>query len=839
VRDQTEERKEMHRRINRLRDKTEERKQYKQDLHTRNFLKSVASDTGFNVICACCSEYKSRYTCTGIQVLTVSQQRKFLINKKLVISKDGQRYICKVCRSHIKEGKIPTKSEKQQWKYANIPTYLKKTLTKVTSYSKVIKKRKLSKEVNNIDRALELNKLEAHLLKLIIPFVRIAHCPRGTYFKVRGNLILISADVTHSLSRILPLSQNIIPVCFKRKLEYTGNYLEEVIDKNKVQAYFDFYKMNNPLYEDIVLKEDSIDQFVTECNEYADKFKTATEKLEAISPTKEDNLTSDSESDTDGPEFMSDFEVLEEIDKDEESDKTHFFRDQSTVFCNKYEEDVMVPAVANKLANIIVAVEINNVIDSELYKPDKSDINDEINLEEVNQFLDDLENNDDDIYRSQNSSNLAELEDEFDEEAENNLVNEMKKTSRDQFHKTISRLEKVAVAPGEKGKFQNWGEDIFLEEKAFPELFPFGVGGYLSAAVDETQEKMGFAQYIKHRVLSADSKYRRNSAYIFFLLLVKELVQLKRCKQTYLRQATKAPNLTKESMINVNAENLSRYNRSYQVFKTMRGTNMYYEDAKKNVMAVLRQKGSPSLFVTLSCAEYSWKGLLKEIMETVKGRKVTEKKIDELTISQRNKLISENVIQSTLHFQKRIEKELRLMTYENFFDDNCPYSVSSYFYRVEFQQRGAPHVHCLLWLEDNRGNPAPTFWNCESEEKNNKADMKEKIRKIEDIAEMLISGCAEEAMCDEHYRDLQNILTEKGAKECRECFSVKHDFERCPVHIINNFTVNDCQKCEAYKLLVKDFQTHNHTFTCKKKRKTIAVRKQDGHGRLDGKPHNC
>jgi hypothetical protein len=106
-------------------------------------------------------------------------------------------------------------------------------------------------------------------------------------------------------------------------------------------------------------------------------------------------------------------------------------------------------------------------------------------------------------------------------------------------------------------------------------------------ALDNGEPKMGFAQYIKHRVLSADSKYRRNSAYVFFLLLVKELVQLKRCKQTYLRQATKVPNLTKESLINVNAENLTRYNRSYQVFKTMRGTSMYYEDSKKNVMALL------------------------------------------------------------------------------------------------------------------------------------------------------------------------------------------------------------------------------------------------------------
>ena len=164
------------------------------------------------------------------------------------MSKDGIRYICKVCRTHIDGNKIPTKSEKQQWKYMNIPTHLKKTLKRVTSFSKVIKKRRLNKEEPiDVDKALELNKLEAHLLKLIIPFVRIAHCPRGAYFKVRGNLILISADVSHSLSRILPVSQSVVPVCFKRKLEYKGNYLEEVIDKNKVKAYFDFYKENNPL----------------------------------------------------------------------------------------------------------------------------------------------------------------------------------------------------------------------------------------------------------------------------------------------------------------------------------------------------------------------------------------------------------------------------------------------------------------------------------------------------------------------------------------------------------------------------------------------------------------
>ena len=246
VRDQKAERKDMHNKIEYNRRETVERKKYQEDWQVRQFLRSVDSDTGFNVICACCAEYKSRYACTGIQVISPSKQRKYLINQKLVMSKDGKRYLCKVCRGHIDKENIPTKSEKLGWKYANIPAYLKKQIRRVSSYSKVVKKRRLSKDQRNLDQALELNKLEAHLLKLIIPFVRIAHCPRGAYFKVRGNLILISADVSHSLSRILPVSQSIIPVCFKRKLEYKGNYLEEVIDKEKVKAYFDFYKFNNP-----------------------------------------------------------------------------------------------------------------------------------------------------------------------------------------------------------------------------------------------------------------------------------------------------------------------------------------------------------------------------------------------------------------------------------------------------------------------------------------------------------------------------------------------------------------------------------------------------------------
>ena len=288
----------------------------------------------------------------------------------------------------------------------------------------------------------------------------------------------------------------------------------------------------------------------------------------------------------------------------------------------------------------------------------------------------------------------------------------------------------------------------------------------------------------------------------------------------YLRQATKLPNLTKENITNVKLENLSRYNRSYEVFKTMRGTSMYYEEAKKNVMAILRQNGSPSLFVTLSCAEFSWESLLKEILETVHNKKFTLEDVKMLTPQEKNKLISENVVQSTLHFQKRIEKELKLMTMPNFFDNDCPYKVSSYYYRVEFQQRGAPHIHTLLWLKDNDDKAAPTFWTSDGNNSEGKEDQIAKMKDIEEIASILIFASEKSIMCDYHHEASKKKVNHEI---CIDCYSVGTKFEECSKHKITFADFNDCEECLQMKKLVRDFQSHNHTFTCQKKNKVIVT----------------
>ena len=45
---------------------------------------------------------------------------------------------------------------------------------------------------------LQLNRLEDYLLKPVIPFIRIGHLPRGRYFQLKGDLIMVSADVVSS-----------------------------------------------------------------------------------------------------------------------------------------------------------------------------------------------------------------------------------------------------------------------------------------------------------------------------------------------------------------------------------------------------------------------------------------------------------------------------------------------------------------------------------------------------------------------------------------------------------------------------------------------------------------
>ena len=578
---------------------------------------------------------------------------------------------------------------------------------------------------------VKLNKLEAFLLKLVIPFIRICHLTRGPYVQVKGSLILISSDIKHSLDR-LPMAQQIVPVKFKRKLSYDGYYIGEFVDTKKVRLFFEFFKKNNHLYKDVFLQSDIIDDFESDLELESDQMlevctNTIQEEMEEVDSL--DDL--EDEIDLLGEEDTLDTVGGENVSQDKDGDDVVPINQQnSTLFMNKYEEDTDSLTVANRLAKLICHLEKEKVLtvdpleemDLDHLTDNNMDYEPNDELYESEQEYDEGSDEDSDYVPTEDES---EEEFEFDSDASlsseesDNVSCEEESTHENQREqqrdinveelakvhtkRAKDKMNAVCVAPGEHGDFVNWKEDIYLEEKCFPELFPRGCGGYLSTCLS-TGKNIGFSQYSRQKIKSADPKFRQNQCYVFFLLLTKELIELNSCQSTYLRQARNTPGLTKQCLDSTRFQNLTRYNRSFSVFKKCRGTSAYYEAAKKNLMATIRQQGAPNLFVTLTSAEYQWDPLVKSCYEAKYRKPATQEVIENMSEAEKSRLITDSVTLTTLHFERRIQKLITAFMKPGWFQDDSDPVIKqedtdntddtdnladdtkpSYFYRIEFQ----------------------------------------------------------------------------------------------------------------------------------------------------------
>ena len=622
---------------------------------------------------------------------------------------------------------------------------------------------------------MELNRLEHYLLKLVIPFLRIGHCTRGRYLRLQGQLIMVSADLVSTMEKIVPIKQNLIPVSFKRKLEYQGYYIQEYIDKEKVTEYFNFLRTYNHLYEDIELGDLSKFDEETQAEILSSPSEPSVVKEEKFHPGSDNNSEESSEEDSDEEELVS-FEP------------GHIPMGQSSIIRDKYKESTEAPTVANKMASMIFDFEkMKKMTDDDediddpeavIFHEDEADdleddthfleklrnidikLEDKENMEIVSKLEICLINNkkDSDHYCSllKNLGHLLATEDQlsnmktdnkdlehfisdvkkhtekekenirakldsmekcchndeddnedhsfFDEILENNSkTEETLKETRNFVMSQVTQIKKnlekiISVAPGEGGDLKSWGSDVFLEEKLFPQLFPYGIGGYLSSNLLKNSN-MGFSNYCKNRILSVDSKYRRDPAYLCFLLTVKELLEMRRSEKTFFRMAAKVPNLTQSIISDLSPEFFKRYNQAFTTFKHLRGTAFYYQDVKKRLMAFLRQKGGPTLFITFSAAEFEWTHLALKIYETITKRPSTIDFIESQSISWRNKLIQENVVQSTIHFSKRMDKIIAFLNSKPLLVHNgVKFGVASYFYRIEFQVIFVVNLYLMLFL---------------------------------------------------------------------------------------------------------------------------------------------
>lgn len=221
------------------------------------------------------------------------------------------------------------------------------------------------------------------------------------------------------------------------------------------------------------------------------------------------------------------------------------------------------------------------------------------------------------------------------------------------------------------------------EEMAFPWLFPHGINGYNFPRHTPIPRAMYFRQRLYHK----SGSFRKNMTYLLHSAVNVDLALLKSEININMRM-TKS--LTEDKYITASdvrnfQHNMTLCQNSYMFMKNIRGTVAYFRNQLYNLLAMFKCIGPPTLFMTLSADDLHWTELGMLLQE-----------VNYEAAQQRNSF-TENMrkdpLMTAIHFERRFDA---LMKHIILSGPEPLGKVLDYFARVEFQNRGSPHIHVFL-----------------------------------------------------------------------------------------------------------------------------------------------
>lgn len=299
--------------------------------------------------------------------------------------------------------------------------------------------------------------------------------------------------------------------------------------------------------------------------------------------------------------------------------------------------------------------------------------------------------------------------------------------------------------------------DEHAEEKAFPHLF----GGEPRQHPDPMKV---YPQIIRSEILNERRIFARDCSNLFYKLFVHTIRQINNAVNFISFRKQKGKEYTASQV--VDSDFVTERVRCDEAFKSCLASVVnspaYFDQEKNKVMAMIRQLGKPSIFLTLSPCEKDWQELHVILKETQLMRKLTAselKDVTELTNKEKQDLITSDPVITATYFNHRFLAMFRVIRDEKGIFADHP--VKDYYYRVEYQQRGSPHVHMLLWLEN-----VPVF------------DPKEpaSFHSVERVIDKYISCSSENpyASYNHHHHTFTCYKTKQDAAEKRCRFNIPY-----------------------------------------------------------------
>merc|ERR1712030_239401 len=139
-------------------------------------------------------------------------------------------------------------------------------------------------------------------------------------------------------------------------------------------------------------------------------------------------------------------------------------------------------------------------------------------------------------------------------------------------------------------------------------------------------------------------------------------LEIKRSRVTYFRKCKmNKTKYNKDTLRALTKTEIERSDLGFKAFKNVRGTTPYFEDKKKVI---------------------------------------TDEEVNSMTKAEKQQLIKKYPIDVVNYLDALFRHHIHSMKKNNSFGK---YHIEDYFYRVEFQQRGSAHIHCVFWLKTKEG----------------------------------------------------------------------------------------------------------------------------------------
>ena len=250
-----------------------------------------------------------------------------------------------------------------------------------------------------------------------------------------------------------------------------------------------------------------------------------------------------------------------------------------------------------------------------------------------------------------------------------------------QFENLENQIYQCAPRENNISKYMLLDNDF--EVLAFPDLFPYGGGGYHNA---HKKVKLPIRKYFQQHLLNVDGRFTQNIEYLFCVQYIADIKQIKSDAtlaimlsrgRTLQGHKIKVGQLQNPAVL----EQLVKNEQAYKFLKNVRGSPAYWQDQLYDVLAMLQKLGIPTWFLTLSAADLHWPEMIQAVAVQF-GRKLLQKDVLKMSIAERSRYLHQNPITGVRMFQHRIEAFFS----EYLLSDAHPLGyITDYVIKIEFQ----------------------------------------------------------------------------------------------------------------------------------------------------------